>query len=120
MSINTIIPINKTRPNSNSQLISYATLSIQNNILNDKANIISPINLQRDTVSYFFLVTLYYIPLLGKSLYHSKKTKPKITSGTIQDASIILKTILSSIIFSPTNSIEYTKTLFTGLGGEFD
>lgn len=47
------MPRNKTRPKENNQLISYASLSNQNNILNDNENIIIPINLQRATISYF-------------------------------------------------------------------
>lgn len=47
------MPRNKTRPKENNQLISYDSLSNQNNILNDNENIIIPINLQRATISYF-------------------------------------------------------------------
>lgn len=114
MSINITMPINNTRPKTNNQFISYATLNIQNNILNDKANIIFPINLLRATVSYLFCssgdIVLY--PAIREEPLPLIKTIPNITNSEMQAAIIIIATILSSIFFPPPHKFDRNKAIW--------
>src|SRR5690625_7519625 len=98
MSINAMMPINKAVPKSSNQSISYAALNIQNSILNDKANIIFPINLQRATVSYlsFSSGDIVLNPAIKEEPFPLMKTIPNTISNIVENAITIIETILRS------------------------
>ena len=96
ISVNTTIPINKMRPKTNNQLVSYASLSTQNTTLNEIANIIFPINLLKATVSYFSFSTCGNIlkPAIKNEPLPLDRMIPNVTNNTM--IKIVPKIIITS------------------------